>query len=247
MESVYNAEIERIDGNLTVTNPDEALVLSSYYSTVIDRKIQIVEGLLQFCDGTQFGSRSKYVLGPDPQRERSVSDDGRRERRPPVASRLSRARSGMPTGETSTSSLACGTTVDTSPRWQLSTYIPWDYRIDVPSDYSESGSCTIGNNTYSLTLRWGLPLLDSDAEVVNVTAGNISPALRSPGNVDDGPARLRVGSAGEVRPTATLRIETEPEHTTACRAPAVRSGLHPDHQPNGRTPVHRPYRDGQQR
>jgi len=44
---VYNADVERVDGNLTVTNTDEALVLSSYYSTVIDRKIQIIESLLQ--------------------------------------------------------------------------------------------------------------------------------------------------------------------------------------------------------
>jgi len=47
-EEVYNTEVERIDGNFTVTNSDEAFVLSPYYSTVTDRKIQIVEGLLQY-------------------------------------------------------------------------------------------------------------------------------------------------------------------------------------------------------
>ena len=212
---VYNAEVERIDGNLTVTNPDEALVLSSYYSTVIDRKIQIVEGLLQHS-----------AMAPSPAAARSTSSVPTRNGSD-VFSTTDGASVGFQwrSGSHELVRDAYVGNIDVipgvwhdgryvTPSWQLYTYVPWDYRVDVPSDYSESGSCTIGNNTYSLT-RWAdYRLLDSDAEVVNVTAGNISLDYARPGMwttvnlTSSAPRRL---PPGRYDLTATLRIETELE------------------------------------
>ena len=212
---VYNAKVERVDGNLTVTNPAEALVLSSYSSTVIDRKIQIIEGLLQHS-----------AMAPSPAAARSTSSvpthNGSE-----VFPTANGARINLQwqSGSHALVRDAYVGTVDVGPGvWydgkyvtldrQFSAYVPWDYRIVVPPRYSESGSCTIRGRSYSLT-RWATyRLVDSKAAVTGVSAGNLSLDRSRPGvwttvNLTD--SQLRPLPPTEYNLTATLRVETRVE------------------------------------
>jgi hypothetical protein len=99
---------------------------------------------------------------------------------------------------------------------QVNTHVPWDYRIDVPAAHTESGSCTIGNTTHALT-RWAdYRLVDSDAAVVGVTAGNISMQQWGPGawttlNYTSPRSDRRPLPVGTHTMTAELRIDVEVE------------------------------------
>jgi hypothetical protein len=212
---VYNAEVERINRTLAVTNPDEALVHSSYYSTVIDRKLQIVESLLQHSAmaATQRTARQTASIPTHNGSEVFPTTDGASVDlpwRPGSHDLVKDAYVGV-------IDVYPGVWHDgryVTPSWQFGTYVPWDYRIDVPSDYSDPGTCTIGNTTYPLT-RWAeYRLLDADADVVNVTAGPISLDRSRPGlwtTVNLTSSAPRHLPPGEYELTATLRIETELE------------------------------------
>ena len=49
-DPVYNAEVEQVGNELTVTNPDTALVHTAEYQTVIQRKQDIVRSLLRYSE-----------------------------------------------------------------------------------------------------------------------------------------------------------------------------------------------------
>jgi hypothetical protein len=201
-DPVYNAEVEQVGNELTVTNPDAALVHTAEYQTVIQRKQDIVESLLRYSElaPSEAAARSTSVVPMDNGSEVFPTVDG--------ASMAFAWRSGS---HALVRDAYIGF-IDVTPgiwyrgryvtqNWQVNTHVPWDYRIQVPSDYSESGSCTVnhrhpilnsttgaptGNftthtHTYPLT-RWAeYRLLGSNATVVNVTAGNISMQQWGPG------------------------------------------------------------------
>ena len=214
---VYNADVERVDGNLTVTNPSEALVLSSYYTTVVERKIQIIESLLEHSAMASTAAAARGTASVPTRNGSEVfpTTDG--------ASVSLQWRSGshdlVRDAYVGNIDVIPGVWYDgryvTFSR-QLYTYVPWDYRIEIPSDYSESGACTIGNDTYSLT-RWAdYRLLTSDATVVNVTAGNLTLHQARPGmwttvDLSGAGSGFRPIAPGQYNITATLRIETELE------------------------------------
>ncbi|MDS0283964.1 Ig-like domain-containing protein [Haloarcula onubensis] len=224
---VYNADVERVDGELTVTDTDEALVLSSYYSTVIDRKIQIIESLLQHSEmaPSDSAARSTSVVPTQNGVEVFPTTDG------------ADVDLQWQSGSHALVRDAYVGNIDVIPGvWhdgryvtqsqQLTTYIPWDYRVEAPADYSESGSCTVtrrteegnttvtSNGTASLT-RWAnYRIIDSNASVVNVTAGNISLDRTQPGmwtTINYTTSRPRHLPPGTYDLTATLRTEVEME------------------------------------
>ncbi|MDG5775226.1 hypothetical protein VB773_20400 [Haloarculaceae archaeon H-GB2-1] len=216
-DPVYDAEVELNGSELEVTNPGTAMVHTAEYQTIVDRKIDIVEGLLQYSElaPSESAARSTSAVPTDNGREVFPTVDG--------ASTSLVWRSGS---HDLVRDVYVGF-IDVTPgvwyrgryvtqNWQVNTHVPWDYRVDVPSDHTESGSCTIGNNTYSLT-RWAdYRLLDTEAEVVNVTAGNISMQQWGPGawttlNYTSPLSEPRPLPIGTHTMTAELRIDVELE------------------------------------
>jgi len=216
-DPVYDAEVELNGSELEVTNPGTAMVHTAEYQTIVDRKIDIVEGLLQYSElaPSEAAARSTSAVPTDNGREVFPTVDG--------ASTSLVWRSGS---HDLVRDAYVGF-IDVTPgvwyrgryvtqNWQVNTHVPWDYRVDVPSDHTESGSCTIGNNTYSLT-RWAdYRLLDSEAEVVNVTAGNISMQQWGPGawttlNDTSPLSEPRPLPVGTHTMTAELRIDVKLE------------------------------------
>ncbi len=216
-DPVYDAEVELNGSELEVTNPETAMVHTAEYQTIIDRKIDIIEGLLRYSElaPSEPAARSTAAVPTDNGREVFPTVDG--------ASTSLVWRSGS---HDLVRDAYVGF-IDVTPGvWyqgryvtqnrQVNTHVPWDYRVDVPSDYTESGSCTIGNNTYSLT-RWAdYRLLDSEAEVVNVTAGDISMHRWGPGawttlNYTSPRSQPRPLPVGTHTMTAELRIDVELE------------------------------------
>ncbi|WP_338918486.1 hypothetical protein [Salinirubellus litoreus] len=216
-DPVYDAEVELNGSELEVTNPGTAMVHTAEYQTIVDRKIDIVEGLLRYSElaPSEAAARSTSAVPTDNGREVFPTVDG--------ASTSLVWRSGS---HDLVRDAYVGF-IDVTPgvwyrsryvtqNWQVNTHVPWDYRVDVPSDHTESGSCTIGNNTYSLT-RWAdYRLLDSEAAVVNVTAGNISMQQWGPGawttlNYTSPLSEPRPLPIGTHTMTAELRIDVELE------------------------------------
>ena len=216
-DPVYDAEVELNGSELEVTNPGTAMVHTAEYQTIVDRKIDIVEGFLQYSElaPSESAARSTSAVPTDNGREVFPTVDG--------ASTSLVWRSGS---HDLVRDAYVGF-IDVTPgvwyrgryvtqNWQVNTHVPWDYRVDVPSDHTESGTCTIGNNTYSLT-RWAdYRLLDSEAQVVNVTAGNISMQQWGPGawttlNYTSPLSEPRPLPIGTHTMTAELRIDVELE------------------------------------
>jgi len=174
-DPVYNVEVELNGSELEVTNPETAMVHTADYQTIVDRKIDIIEGHLRYSElaSSESTARSTAAVPTDNGREVFPTVDGA------STSLVWRSGSHDLVRDTYVGFIDVTPGVWYQDRYvtqnvQVNTHVPWDYRVDVPSDYTESGSCTIGNNTYSLT-RWAdYRLLDSEAEVVNVTAGDIS-------------------------------------------------------------------------
>ena len=212
---VYGAEVE-VNGSIPeVTNPETALVHSAEYQTITDRKRDIVEGLLRYSElaPSESVARSTAAVPMDNGSEVFPTVDG--------ASTSLVWRSGS---HDMVRDAYLGF-IDVTPGvWyrnryvtqtrQVNTYIPWDYRISVPTDYSESDSCTINGKSYSLT-RWAnYRLLDSQAAVVDVTAGNISMQQWGPGqwttlNYTSPLSERRPLTVGTHTMTATLQIDVE--------------------------------------
>ena len=216
-DPVYDAEVELNGSELEVTNPGTAMIHTAEYQTIVDRKIDIVEGLLRYSElaPSEAAARSTAAVPTDNGREVFPTVDGA------STSLVWRG------GSHDLVRDAYVGFVDVTPgvwyrgryvtqNWQVNTHVPWDYRVDVPSDHTESGSCTIGNNTYSLT-RWAdYRLLDSEAAVVNVTAGNISMHQWGPGawttlNYTSPLSEPRPLPIGTHTMTAELRIDVELE------------------------------------
>jgi len=224
---VYNAEIGEVDGNLTVTNPNGALVLSSSYTTVIDRKIDIVESLLQYSElaSSNASARQRSVVPMNYGTEVFPTADGARvdlqwrsEPHPLVQDAY--------VGNIDVYPGVWHDDRYVTPSWQFDTYVPWDYRVEAPSNHTESGTCTIAheylvgnttvvyNRTYPLT-RWAeYEISSSNASIVNVTAGPISMDQSSPGmwtTMDFETSRPRPLSPGPYNVTARLRVDVELE------------------------------------
>mgnify|MGYP000091377824 FL=1 len=224
---VYNADVERVDGNLSVTNPGEALVLSSYYSNVFERKIQIIESLLQHSEmaPSESAARRTSVLPTEDGDEVYSTTDGANVNLQWQPGSHSLVRDAY-VGNIDVVPGVWHAGRYVTPSQQLTTYIPWDYRIEEPADYSESGTCTITHqhnqsnttvthdHTYPLT-RWAdYQIIDSNASVVSVTAGNISLDRTRPGmwtTMNYTTSRPRHLPPGNYNLTATLRIEVEME------------------------------------
>ena len=216
-DPVYDAEVELNGTELEVTNPRTAMVHTAEYQTIIDRKIEIVERHLRYSElaPSEAAARSTAAVPMDNGSEVFSTVDG---------ASTSLAWRG---GSHDLVRDAYVGFIDVLPGvWyrgryvtqnvQVNTHVPWDYRVDVPSDYSESGSCTIGNNTYSLT-RWAdYQVLDSEAAMVNVTAGNISMQQWGPGawttlNYTSPLSEPRPLPVGTHTMTAELQIDVELE------------------------------------
>ncbi|WP_187347679.1 Ig-like domain-containing protein [Haloplanus rubicundus] len=212
---VYGAEVEVNGSVLEVTNPGTAMVHTAEYQTITDRKRDIVEGLLRYSElaPSESVARSTAAVPMDNGSEVFPTVDG--------ASTSLVWRSGS---HDMVRDAYLGF-IDVTPGvWyrsryvtqtrQVNTYIPWDYRISVPTDYSESDSCTINGKSYSLT-RWAnYRLLDSEATVVDVTAGNISMQQWGPGqwttlNYTSPLSEPRPLPVGTHPMTATLQIDVE--------------------------------------
>jgi len=216
-DPVYNAEVELVGSDLEVTNPGEAMVHTAEYQTIIDRKIEIVERHLRYSElaPSETVARSTAAVPMDNGSEVFSTVDGA------STSLVWRGGSHDLVRDTYVGFIDVLPGVWYRGRYvtqnvQVNTHVPWDYRVDVPSDYTESGSCTIGNNTYSLT-RWAdYRLLDSEADVVSVTAGNISMQQWGPGawttlNYTSPLSEPRPLPVGTHTMTAELQVEVELE------------------------------------
>jgi len=216
-DPVFRAEVELNGSKLEVTNPDEAMVHTSKYQTIIERKIESLERHLRYSElaPSEAAARSTAAVPMDNGSEVFQTVDG--------------ASTSLVWREGSHDLVrdAYVGFADVLPGvWyrgrylthngQVNTHVPWDYRIDVPADYSERGSCTIGNNTYPFT-RWAeYTVLESEASVEKVTVGDIDMQQWGPGSwttLDDTsslsePEPLAVGTHTM---TAELQVNVELE------------------------------------
>jgi hypothetical protein len=214
---VYGADVERTGNELTVTNPGTAMVHSAVYRSITERKIDAVERLLRYSElaPSESVARSTAVVPTDGGSEVFPTVDGA------STSLVWRGGSHALVRD------AYVGFIDVTPgvwyrgryvtqNWRVNTHVPWDYRVVVPSDYTESGSCTIGNSTYPLT-RWAdYRLLDSEAAVVNVTAGTIQMQQWGPGqwttlNFTSPSSGSRPLPVGTHTMTAELHVEVDLE------------------------------------
>ena len=216
-DPVYDAEVERTGNTLNVTNPETAMVHTAEYQTVIERKREIIHSLLQHSElaPSEAAARNTAVVPMDNGTEVFPTVDGA------STSLVWRSGSHALVRDAYVGFIDVTPGVWYRSRYvthsgQVNTHVPWDYRIEVPSDYSESGSCAIGNSTYPLT-RWAdYRLLGSNASVVNVTAGDITMQRWGPGewttlNYTSPDSEPRPLPVGEHTMTAQLRIEVELE------------------------------------
>lgn len=216
-DPVYNAEVELNGSRLTVANPRTAMVHTAAYQTVIDRKIDIIERHLRYSElaPSEAVARQTAAVPMAEGDELFPTADGAAV---PLVWRG---------GSHALVRDAYVGFIDVIPGvWyrgryvtqaiQVNTHVPWDYRIDVPADYTESGSCTIGNTTHALT-RWATyRVVDVDAGVVGVTAGPISMQQWGPGawttlDYASPTSARRPLPVGPHTMTADLRIDVELE------------------------------------
>ena len=214
-DPVYNAEVERNGTRLTVTNPETAMVHTAKYESVTNRKIEIVRSLLRYSELAENNASARETA--------VVPMDNGTEVFPTVEG------ASVPlvweSGSHALVKDAYVGFIDVVPGvWyrsryvtqaeQVNTHVPWDYRIDVPPDYSEAGNCTIGTITHPLT-RWAdYRLVDSNASVANVTVGNISMDQWRDGQwttLNFSSTQPRPLPLGNHTMTASLRIDVELE------------------------------------
>jgi len=214
-DPVYGAAVELNGGVLEVTNPGTAMVHTAEYQTITDRKRDIVEGLLRYSElaPSESVARSTAAVPMDNGSEVFPAVDGASTSLVWRGGSHDMVRDAYLGFIDVTPGVWYRTRYVTQTR-QVNTYIPWDYRISVPSDYSESDSCTVNGKSYSLT-RWAnYRLLDSQATVTDVTAGNISMQQWGPGqwttlNYTSPLSEPRPLPVGTHTMTATLQIDVD--------------------------------------
>jgi hypothetical protein len=165
---VYDAEVlpdSSTDGYY-VANPSTALVHVPAGEWIITRKVDALRSLLQYSElaSSETVARGTAVVPMEEGSELYPSDDGASVGLYWRSSSFDLVRdayigvSDMPRGVWYEGQYV-------TQSHQTSAHVPWDYRFQSPSDHTESGSCTIGNNTYSLT-RWAnYRILDSNTTV----------------------------------------------------------------------------------
>ena len=219
---VYNAEVlpdSSTDGYY-VANPSTALVHVPAGEWIITRKVEALRSLLQYSElaSSETVARGTAVVPMEEGSELYPSHDG--------ASVGLYWRSGsfdlVRDAYIGVSDMPPGVWYEgqyVTQSHQTSAYVPWDYRVQSPSDHTESGSCTIGNNTYSLT-RWAnYRILDSNTTVdVSIENGSSTQQmypLGGPGGVwstyDDINATIHELAPGNYTLSAELTVEIELE------------------------------------
>ena len=216
-DPVYRATVELNGTKLEVTNPDEAMVHTPKYQTIIERKIESLERHLRYSElaPSETAARKTAAVPMYNGSEVFQTVDG--------ASTSLVWRGGshdlVRDAYVGFSDVLPGVWYReryVTHNGQVNTHIPWDYRVDVPADYSERGSCTIGNNTYPFT-RWAeYTVLESEASVENVTVGDIDMQQWGPGSwttLDDTSSRSEPEPlpVGTHTMTAELKVDVELE------------------------------------
>lgn len=227
---VYNAEVQpdsSTDGYY-VANPSAALVHVPEGEWIITRKVEALRSLLQYSElaPSEAAARSTAVVPMEGGSELYPSQNG--------ASAGLYWRSGsfalVRDAYIGVSDMPPGVWYEgqyVTQSHQTNAYVPWDYRVEAPSDYSVSDTCTHthtrGNTTYTEThpkTNWAnYQILDSNA-TVNVTIENSSVTqqmyrLGGPGGVwstyDDINGTLHELSPGDYTLVAELTVEAEME------------------------------------